>query len=86
MLHRDSTGVEAQIRPGEVNLMVAGKGVAHSERSVRSKDSHREGIQLWIALPKDSEEVDPSFHHADSKDIPLVKSKRLVHVLCLISI
>lgn len=73
ILHRDSLGNELFIRPGEVNWMTAGKGIAHSERSNPNEPMGLEGIQLWIALPKEFEEIEPSFVHVDEKDIPVVE-------------
>lgn len=74
MLHRDSLGNELVISPGEVNWMTAGSGIAHSERShIVQEEMHLEGIQLWIALPKKSEEVAPSFVHVDEKDLPKIQ-------------
>lgn len=70
ILHRDSLGNEQQIRPGEVNWMTAGKGIVHSERSL--EEGTLEGIQLWLALPKDKESIDPSFYHCKSKDLPKI--------------
>jgi redox-sensitive bicupin YhaK (pirin superfamily) len=70
--HRDSLGISQLIRPFETNWMVAGSGIAHSERS--EKDPHidrLEGIQTWIALPKEKEEIDPSFQHLPSEEIPI---------------
>ena len=70
ILHRDSLGNEQTIRPGEVNWMTAGRGIVHSERSQAEEDTTLEGIQLWLALPKEHEEVSPSFFHCSSEDIP----------------
>ena len=73
MLHRDSLNNELVVRPGEVNWMTAGSGIAHSERSHLAGDKmDLEGIQLWIALPKHAEEVAPSFIHVDTPDIPKI--------------
>ncbi|EMJ95133.1 pirin family protein [Leptospira alstonii] len=73
VLHRDSIGSETQIRPYEVNWMTAGSGIAHSERSQFDPQySILEGIQTWVALPKESEEVDPEFFHLDRNDIPVI--------------
>ncbi|MCB0347379.1 MAG: pirin family protein, partial [Bdellovibrionales bacterium] len=73
IMHRDSLGNEQAIRPGEVNWMTAGSGIAHSERSVRKdKPEVLEGIQLWLALPKYSEDVAPSFYHCKEEDVPLI--------------
>jgi redox-sensitive bicupin YhaK (pirin superfamily) len=72
--HQDSLGIKQAIKPGEVNWMIAGKGIVHSERTdpiadrVRGKNLH--GIQLWIALPKSHEDTEPSFHHFSSSEIP----------------
>jgi redox-sensitive bicupin YhaK (pirin superfamily) len=66
--HRDSTGVHQEIAPGEVNWMIAGKGITHSERfeHARASGALMHGIQAWVALPEEAEEVDPAFsHHAD---------------------
>ncbi len=73
ILHRDSVGSEQLITPGAINWMTAGRGIAHSERS--SERSRREGqrlhgIQLWVALPRESEEVEPSFVHHPADTIP----------------
>jgi redox-sensitive bicupin YhaK (pirin superfamily) len=60
--HRDSTGAHALVRPGEVNLMTAGHGVAHSEVSVAGT-STLHGVQLWVALPDAHRDVPPAFEH-----------------------
>lgn len=71
ILHRDSLGNEQFIKPGEVNWMTAGSGIAHSERaSSKDKPVTLEGIQLWLALPKEYEEVDASFFHCKNSDLP----------------
>lgn len=75
ILHRDTLGFEQSIRPGAVNWMTAGAGIAHSERS--STESRRSvqkihGLQTWIALPKEHEETTPSFRHHAAGDIPEV--------------
>lgn len=75
MLHRDSLGNKLVINPGEINLMVAGKGIVHSERQREEVKSHNhtlDGLQLWLALPEDDEEIEPEFYHYDSADIPAV--------------
>jgi redox-sensitive bicupin YhaK (pirin superfamily) len=71
--HRDSTGVEQAIRPGEMNWMTAGRGITHSERFERAR---REGgqlhaIQSWVALPERDEEAEPAFAHHESADLPV---------------
>ena len=71
--HRDSLGNEVVIRPGEVNWMTAGHGIAHSERTLESDlaDEHKlHGMQLWIALPDDQEDREPSFVHIERSQIP----------------
>ena len=71
--HRDSLGNSQAIKPGDINLMVAGKGITHSERTSEELiNSPRtlHGLQLWHALPEEFEEVDPAFYHYPSSDIP----------------
>ena len=66
ILHRDSLGYTQAIRPGAVNLMTAGKGIVHSERTapeLRETGQRLHGLQVWMALPGDKQEVDPSFLH-----------------------
>lgn len=73
ILHRDSLGSLQAIRPGDINLMVAGKGITHSEREtdeLRNTDHRLHGLQLWHALPEEQEEIDPAFYHYPSGDIP----------------
>lgn len=71
--HRDSLGNSALIHPRAVNLMVAGSGLVHSERTrdaLRDTGYDLHGLQLWLALPEDEEERDPSFHHHPADTIP----------------
>ncbi len=73
ILHRDSLGSLASIVPGDINLMVAGKGIVHSERErdeIRNQDHRLHGLQLWLALPEADEETEPAFYHYDRADIP----------------
>ncbi|WP_423604534.1 pirin family protein [Sphingomonas sp. MS122] len=73
--HRDSLGTFATIEPGAVNLMTAGNGIVHSERSPQSeRDAGPElsGIQTWLALPERVEEMDPAFEHVAAADLPVV--------------
>ncbi|MDR6843381.1 pirin family protein [Flavobacterium granuli] len=73
ILHRDSIGTEMEITPGAVNWMTAGKGVVHSERTperLRITDKSLHGLQIWVALPKVMENIEPSFFHIEAKDIP----------------
>ena len=74
--HRDSLGTFATIEPGAVNLMTAGKGISHSERSpasLRPDGPELSGIQTWIALPSAKEEIDPAFEHVAKDRLPLVE-------------
>ncbi|MDA8792981.1 pirin family protein [Bacteriovoracaceae bacterium] len=77
IMHRDSLGNEQMIRPGEVNWMTAGIGIVHSERSEPKKSITLEGIQLWLALPKEHEDVDPSFFHCKIEDVPVVEKDQV---------
>jgi redox-sensitive bicupin YhaK (pirin superfamily) len=73
MMHRDSIGNEIEIKPGAVNWMTAGKGVVHSERTpeyLRNSNKRLHGLQIWVALPKHLEEIDPSFIHIEAENIP----------------
>lgn len=76
--HRDSLGVAAAIRPGEVNWMTAGRGIVHSERTApdhRQGGEPLHGLQLWVAMPAKDEEVDPSFKHLDGGELPVVRGE-----------
>ena len=65
VLHRDSLGSRQMIRPGELNLMTAGRGIAHSEESAAGRPAALHGLQLWIALPEQDRFIEPRFaHHA----------------------
>jgi redox-sensitive bicupin YhaK (pirin superfamily) len=73
IIHRDSLGFEQPIRPGDVNWMVAGSGIVHSERSSaeqRAAGAKLHGIQSWVALPIQLEETEPSFVHHAAASIP----------------
>ncbi|GHE23495.1 pirin family protein [Sphingobacterium griseoflavum] len=73
IMHRDSMGTEIEIKPGAVNWMTGGKGVTHSERTpdyLRKQDKFMHGLQIWVALPKSLEFMDPEFFHIEAKDIP----------------
>ena len=79
LVHRDSLGSHQEIVPGDINWMTAGSGIAHSERTgpdVRRRKSRTHGIQLWVALPKESEESDPEFHHHPGDTLPEVSYDR----------
>ena len=73
ILHRDSLGSEQTISPGAINLMIAGKGIVHSERerpAVRASRHTVHGLQLWLGLPEACEEVHPEFLHYAADEIP----------------
>ena len=73
IMHRDSLASEQPIRPGEVNWMTAGRGITHSERfeELRAHGGPLDGIQAWVALPDDREEMDPGFWHYASDALPV---------------
>jgi len=76
MLHRDSLGSDQFIRPGDVNWMVAGRGIVHSERiseERRINGQKLHGIQAWVALPADAESGDPAFYHHPVSALPLIE-------------
>ncbi len=78
ILHRDSLGSKQVIKPGQVNLMTAGKGISHSEESL--PDSILHGVQLWIALPDNKRFMDPEFIHYES--VPHIEHEGLfIHIL-----
>ncbi len=73
IVHRDSLGTEIEIKPGAVNWMTAGKGIVHSERTPdhqRGQKKKVHGLQIWVALPKELEQNEPTFTHTEAKDIP----------------
>jgi redox-sensitive bicupin YhaK (pirin superfamily) len=73
LVHRDSLGSLQVIRPGEINWMTAGRGVAHSERTppeLRLTGSRMNGLQLWVALPRAHEECEPEFQHHPQETLP----------------
>ncbi len=74
--HRDSIGSFATIEPGAVNLMTAGSGIVHSERSpasARAAGPALSGIQTWLALPEADEEMAPAFEHVARADLPVIE-------------
>jgi redox-sensitive bicupin YhaK (pirin superfamily) len=80
VMHRDSEGNALEITPGAMNLMTAGRGIAHSERtpsSTRASGGGMFGIQSWIALPQEHEEMAPSFQHFDAAVLPTVEDGSL---------
>lgn len=80
ILHRDTLGKVQAIQPGAVNWMVAGRGIAHSERTppeLRAHGNRLFGIQFWVALPGRHEEVEPSFVHTPAEALPVVQDPGL---------
>ncbi len=78
IMHRDSEGNIQEIQPGAMNLMTAGRGIAHSERTPdveRASGQSMLGLQSWIALPKGREEIAPSFQHYGAATLPTVQDK-----------
>lgn len=73
IFHRDSLGYAQAIRPGDVNWMTAGSGIAHSERTedeMRQAGFRMHGIQTWVALPRSHEETAPAFEHVEAARLP----------------
>ena len=73
MMHRDSTGIVQRIEPGAVNLMTAGRGIVHSERTptdLLGVERRSHGLQLWLAVPAEREEDAPGFQHVPGAEIP----------------
>lgn len=78
IMHRDSESNALEILPGAMNLMTAGSGIAHSERSpdaARASGQKVSGIQSWIALPKEHEETAPGFQHFSAASLPVVEDR-----------
>lgn len=74
IMHRDTLGNAIEIKPGAVNWMTAGKGIVHSERTpeyLRHSDKTMHGLQIWVALPKELEQMEPEFFHIDSEQLPV---------------
>jgi redox-sensitive bicupin YhaK (pirin superfamily) len=81
IVHRDSLGTAAAIKPGEINLMTAGRGIVHSERTgaqKRATGSPIHGLQMWVALPEAKEEMAPAFAHHEVGEFPLIIDDRKV--------
>jgi len=73
IMHRDTLGNAVEIRPGAVNWMTAGKGIVHSERIpeyMHHADQMLHGLQIWVALPKELEEMEPEFFHIGENQLP----------------
>jgi redox-sensitive bicupin YhaK (pirin superfamily) len=75
IMHRDSLGTAIAIKPGEVNWMTAGRGIVHSERTgpeKRAAGGPIHGLQMWVGLPADKEEMEPGFAHHETREFPVV--------------
>ena len=78
LIHRDSLGSHQPIQPGEINWMTAGRGVVHSERTssrLRAAGSSLHALQMWVALPKAHEEMEPAFHHYAGPALPELRNE-----------
>lgn len=81
MMHRDSLGSVQRIEPGAINWMSAGRGIVHSERTpedLRRKTYRLHGLQLWVGLPRDLEEAEPSFTHTPAEQMPRITEPGVV--------
>lgn len=84
IFHRDSLGSALEIKPGAVNWMTAGKGVVHSERTpeyLRNTDKKLHGFQIWVGLPKNLEQSEPTFHHSEAAEIPSWEENNVAYKL-----
>lgn len=85
MVHRDSLGTVQEIRPGDVNLMCAGRGIVHSERgtdAAHAQGQHLHGLQTWVALPQAQEDAEPWFRHYPGAVLPHVQRPGVaIHLL-----
>jgi redox-sensitive bicupin YhaK (pirin superfamily) len=79
VLHRDSLGTVQMIRPGAINWMTAGRGIAHSERTPAEATAAAalSGIQFWVALPKSHEEMAPEFLHLEAGELPVLTDRQV---------
>ena len=87
LLHRDSLGTVQLITPGAINWMTAGRGIVHSERTCdaeRGQSRRLHGLQLWVALPPEQEEMPPAFQHVSADDIPLYETPDGVKIRILV--
>jgi redox-sensitive bicupin YhaK (pirin superfamily) len=85
--HADSLGSRQRLKPGAINLMIAGSGIAHSERTPADMiASHAllHGLQIWLALPKEFEDMPAEFHHHGSESLPVVDFSKTTQVKILI--
>jgi len=81
VVHKDTLGSNQHIRPGDINLMTAGRGIAHSERTGPETRSHPHcihGLQSWVALPTEQEEQAPEFLHYKHENIPEIREDGVI--------
>ncbi len=81
VVHRDTLGSTQHIKPGDINLMTAARGIAHSERTGPETKAHPHrihGLQSWVALPKEQEEQAPEFNHYAQENIPEVRERGVI--------
>ena len=79
-VHRDSLGTVQTIQPGDCNWMTAGRGISHSERippEMKKLGTRIHGLQIWVALPKESEDISPSFYHYPKKSLPCFEKDQI---------
>lgn len=84
IMHRDTLGTAVEIKPGAVNWMTAGKGIVHSERTpeyLRHSSKSMHGLQIWVALPKELEQKEPSFFHIEKEQLPAWEENGLQYKL-----
>lgn len=85
IMHRDSTGAIKKIEPGNVGWMTGGSGVVHTERTPREmrdgKTYPLHGFQIWVALPKDKEDMEPNFSHTNKSELPKWMDKEVEYTL-----
>ena len=82
--HQESLGTDQMVYPGEVNLMIAGSGITHSERTSHNTRAHphpMHGLQVWVALPVEHEQTDPDFQHVKADDLPKWKDDGVTYSL-----
>ncbi|MES2274956.1 MAG: pirin family protein [Bacteroidota bacterium] len=82
--HKDSLGTSIEIKPGQVNWMTAGRGIVHSERTpdrLRDTEKKLHGLQIWVALPKDLEDMEPTFFHSNEDELPAWEQDGVVYTL-----
>src|SRR5436309_6789660 len=81
LLHHDSLGLEGPARPGVLNLMTAGRGIAHAEETSTENGGHLRGVQLWVALPGASRETAPSFEQHRSPPVVELEGGRATVIM-----